>query len=124
MRPDPEGLVNSVSAMPTLRRTHSTWSALPVATAMCGMSPSDLFLGIRASKVVLVHEAVPGTVSWRRQRPAWMTTGMLLPTGTLIRGKVPSGAVMAHTRGEPDGGWPGTGQETPAVKGLTGALGM
>jgi len=79
---------------------------------------------MRAEKEVSAQEAVPGTVSWRRQRPDCMTIGMLLPTGTLTRVKVPSAAVLAPTSGEPDGGWPGTGQLTPAVKVSTGALGM
>jgi hypothetical protein len=79
---------------------------------------------MRAEKDVLEQDAVPGTTSWRRQCPDWMTMGMLLPTGTLARVKVPSAAVLAPTSGEPEGGWPGTGQLTPAVKASTGALGM
>src|ERR1700739_2308023 len=124
IRPEPVGSVNSGGAMPTLRRTHSTESALPVAIAILGMSPSLWFCGMRVEKAVLVQAAVLGTTTWRRQRPDVTTSGMLAPTGTLVRVKVPSVAVMVPTSGEPEGGWPTMGQLTPGVKASTGALGM
>ena len=40
IRPVPPGLVNSLSSMPILRKTHSSASTAPVTIAMSGMSPS------------------------------------------------------------------------------------
>ena len=61
--------------------------------------------------------------TWRRQRPSWMTSGMLVPTGMFVSVKVPSTPVTALTSGEPEACAPQLSQETPGVKGCTGALG-
>jgi len=79
---------------------------------------------MRVENEVLVQAAVPGTTTCLRHLPAWITRGMLLPTGTFVRVKVPSTAVVVPTSGEPEGGCPGAGQLTPGVKASTGALGM
>src|SRR6185437_7972372 len=58
-------------------------------------SPSLLFLGRRVSAAgaALSWQAVTvGSTTWRRQRPVWMTRGMLLPTGTFWSWSVPFGA--------------------------------
>ena len=109
MRPVPLGAVNSVSSTPILRITHSSASTAPVENAMSGMSPSPLFLGKRvsvAATAVLVHDATLGIFTWRRQRPSWMTSGMLAPTGTFLSVNLPSTPVTALTSGEPDEGAP------------------
>ena len=41
------------------------------------------------------------TVNWRRQRPIWMTRGMLFPTGTFESVNVPSNAVYVDVNGLP-----------------------
>src|SRR3954471_1412749 len=59
MRPVPLGEVNSLSAMPILRNTHSSESRLPVEMAVSGMSPSTLLRGRRVSEgamAVVTHE--------------------------------------------------------------------
>ena len=104
-------IVNSVVSTPILRSTHSIASTFPVERAVSGMSPSACVRGIRrmpAGSVVLVvftvfipHEVLTFTVNWRRQRPSWMTIGMLVPTGTFVSVNVPSNAVVVSTRGEP-----------------------
>ena len=106
IRPGPLGSVNSVSATPTLRSTHSTASTEPVATANLGMSPSLWLRGKRdivGSTAVLAQEAVVGMTICPRQRPDTMTTGMLVPPGPFWMVKVPSTAVVAPTSGEPRG---------------------
>ena len=70
-----------------------------------------------------MHWLTVGMTTWRRQRPDWMTSGMLVPTGTLSMWKVPFAAVMVPTSGEPPGAAPGVGQLTPGVNAGTGALG-
>ena len=125
-RPLAPGSVNSAWSMPIFRSTHSVWSASPVATAMSGMSPSERLRGMRVrdgGRAVVVHAAMLGMVSWRRQRPSWMTSGMSAPTGTLPRVNVPSGAVCVATSGLPVTSPPHWLHCTPAAKGSTGPFG-
>ena len=70
-----------------------------------------------------LHAATLGIVTWRRQRPSWITSGMFVPTGTFLRVNLPSTPVTALTSGEPEACAPHLSQETPGVKGCTGALG-
>ena len=42
-----------------------------------------------------------GIVTWRRQRPVWMTSGMFEPTGMFVIWKWPEVSVAALTSGEP-----------------------
>jgi hypothetical protein len=91
--------------MPILRSTHSSASTLPVTIAIRGMSPSVRLRGRRVSVVgsaLSTHDATLLMVTWRRQRPIWITSGMLAPTGTSRSTKRPSGPVTALTTGEPD----------------------
>src|ERR1700733_557872 len=55
-----------------------------------------------ATTVLVPHEVAMFTVNCRRHRPSWMTSGMLLPTGTFGSVKVPSNAVVVETSGLPD----------------------
>src|ERR1700722_1351072 len=80
---------------------HSSVSALPVETAMSGMLSFVSPAGTVGKKLMLgcalaVH-AFTVMVYWRRHLPTWMTSGTLLPTGTLLRVKLPSTAVAALT---------------------------
>src|SRR5580700_6821449 len=77
--------------------------------AVSGMSPTVWLFGIFKIPVGMVasftwfaaQELLMLTVNCRRHRPSWMTSGMLLPTGTLERVKVPSYAVVVVTSGLP-----------------------
>ena len=76
--------------------------------AVSGMSPSACVRGILrmpagmplALTVFEPHAVL--TVKMRRHRPSWMTTGMVAPTGTFVRVKVPSYFVVACTSGLPE----------------------
>ncbi len=70
-------------------------------------------------------DAQAGTLNrnWRRQRPSWMTTGMLVPAGTLASVNVPSKFVYVDTSGEPDTSAPHWRHDAPGVKTWSGALG-
>src|SRR5688500_7710086 len=108
MRPLPDGFVNSESATPILRSTHSSASTRPVAIAKCGMFPSLLLVGSRVpfgpvpGSGVSTHEGRLLIVICRRQRPSWITSGMLLPAGMFASLKVPFAAVVVETSGDPD----------------------
>ena len=78
-------------------------STLPVEKAVSGMSPSPWLCGmtnVDAGIAVVVHDGML-TLKMRRQRPSWMTTGMLLPAGTFVSVKVPLNAVVVSTSGLP-----------------------
>src|SRR5260370_20309480 len=123
MRPVPLLFVNSAASTPIFRSTHSIASTLPVEIAVSGMFPSLLLRGMfRRPTAVVVHA---GTLkeNWRRQRPSWMTTGMLLPTGTLVSVKVPSYFVVTVTSGLPETSAPHWLHCTPALKGVRAAFG-
>ena len=112
--------------MPILRSTHSSASTLPVTNAICGMSPSALVRGRRDWSGVS-GLSTQGSVLieiCRRQRPSWMTTGMLVPTGTLVSVNLPSGPVVAVTSGSPVRSEPHWSQATPRANAVTVPLGM
>src|SRR5580693_5439540 len=88
------------------------------------MSPSACVCGMRVENCVLVHAVVLGITTCRRHLPETATSGMLVPTGTLISVNVPSTLVIAPVSGEPEGGAPTTGQLTPGVNASTAALGI
>ena len=83
MRPPPPGCVNSAWSTPILRSTHSSASTLPVETAVNGMFAAEagfesvLLRGMWMSPTAVVAHAGTLTCTSRRQRPSWMTTGML-----------------------------------------------
>src|ERR1700712_913349 len=112
IRPPPPGLVNSLWSMPTLSRTHSTWSTEPVAIANFGLSPWVGFLGMLMENGVSAQAVVTGMTAWTRHLPVTATMGMLAPTGTLVKMNLPSTPVVVPTTGEPDGGAPGAVQVT------------
>ncbi len=125
----PPGFSNSASSTPILRRVHSTASHEPVRSAIRGMSPWLWFLGIvKFAAVFGMHELVMSTLNCRRQRPSWTTTLMPVPTGTLVRVNVPSGAVYAVTSGLPAAVAPHTSHVIPAGNGSSpgsfGSFGM
>ena len=120
------GGVNSLMSMPTLRSTHSKGSYWPVAIAIWGMFPSCWLRGRRVSSAgsaIEVQAVTFGIFTSRRQRPIWMTSGMLSPTGTFFRVNFPSGPVSTVISGEPDTGVPHRSQATPAGNGASGLLG-
>ena len=101
-------------------------SAEPVAMAVRGMSPSLLLRGRRvwsAVSTVFEQGATAGIVICRRQRPSWITSGMLVPAGMFSRVKVPSGAVCVSTSGLPETSPPHWLQVTPAGNAWTFAFG-
>src|SRR3954466_5074318 len=81
------------------RGRHSIESAPPVVMAMSGMSPSDCLRGSRVwltSVSAKSEQAVTvGILIWRRHLPTFMMSGMLLPTGTSLRTKLPCVSVSA-----------------------------
>src|ERR1700722_1762595 len=124
--------------MPILRITHSSESTEPVENAILGMSPVALPAGHEAFPVwqlgmlvsvaataVFTQAATLGMTICRRQRPFWMTRGMLVPTGMLVRVNDPSTAVAVLTSGEPVTSEPQLqwGTATPSTKGCTAELG-
>ena len=58
-------------------------------------------------------------LSCLRHRPSWMTTGMLLPTGTFVSVNVPSTAVYVWTSGFPVTSAPHWLHWTPFVNACT-----
>ncbi len=71
----------------------------------------------------MTQAATEGMTTCRRQRPIWITSGMLDPTGTFWSWKLPPASVTALTSGEPEAWAPHCSQATPGVNGATGALG-
>ena len=77
-----------------------------------------------AEIAVLTHNATDGTVICRLHRPIWMTTGMLVPTGGLVRVKLPSEAEVVLTIAMPERDTEQVMHETPGLKTLTESWGM
>ena len=79
-----------------MRSTHSRPSTEPVTKPMSGML-SHIVLwcwieGIASvpfPMAVFTHDATLGSVTTRRQRPFWMTTGMFAPTGMSVMVNMP-----------------------------------
>src|SRR5271170_4644880 len=115
-RPEPPcraGLLNWESATPICRSTHSAASTLPVEIAMRGIlsaaSNSACDEGRRvcaAASAVFVQEPTVDMVIFLRHLPAWMTSGMFVPTGMLFSVKVPLTLDVVLTNGEPERGSP------------------
>lgn len=71
-----------------------------------------------------VQAATFGMTNCRRQRPFWITSGMLAPIGTLVRVNAPFSAVVALTSGEPEKlALQLLSHATPGAKGATAAPG-
>src|SRR5258708_36912840 len=98
-------LVNSCSATPIFRSTHSIGSYDPVEMAVNGMSPSADVEGKFRScgSAFCAHAVVIGKWYRRRQRPSWITTGMVsdafLLTGTFSSVNLPLKPVAAVSTG-------------------------
>ena len=93
-----------------------------------GMSPSRWFRGIRVwsdGRAVFCGTAgTVGMVIWRRQRPSWITRGMLVPEGTFVEGEPPVGWRSAVvTRGSPEGGAHRRRRRRPSSEGRERAVG-
>src|ERR1043165_9591843 len=123
MRPGPSGGVNSSGSMPSLRTRHSSASALPVVSAMRGMSPSDCRAGsfrVPSGTGVSAHADTLSSVNWRRHLPIWMTSGTSLPVGGFTSVECPAVSVIADATGDP---LTSHAQVAPALIGSSGALG-
>ena len=122
------GAVISPASRPILSSRHSKASALPVAIAIFGMSPSVAFLGrrVRTGSLmgVVVQSAIAGIVTCRRQRPSWITSGMSLPVGASWIMKLPSEPVTPKATGSPGSLPSQRSQVTPVASGATGPFGM
>lgn len=93
-----------MSEIPSLRSKHSSPSALPVVTAILGMSPSFLLRGsdvISAGSALSVHSWTLSSVICRRHLPIWITSGMLMPDGTLVSVNLPSGPEITWATAPP-----------------------
>ena len=81
-----------------------------------------------AATAVSAQAATVLIVTSRRQRPTWMTSGMLLPTGTsaleLPSVKCPAVSVLVRTTGEPDSAIAQVSQAGPSVYCASAAFGM
>jgi hypothetical protein len=64
------------------------------------------------------------TVTSRRQRPVWMTSGIAGPVGGLLRVNLPLTPVTAVMIGLPDWAAPQVSQATGGVNGCTVVAGM
>ena len=120
-RPLPDSGVNSESEMPIFRSRHSSASAPPVVSAIRGRCPSLWLRGRRVASATTGVSAHAGTsiVTWRRQRPTWITSGIPLPTGTSAvlspSVKLPIVSVFARTTGAPDSAIAQVSQAGPSV---------
>ncbi len=105
MRASLPAMPYSLSSMPSLRKRQNSGSAEPVVSAMRGRLPSAMLLGSRVTcgsvSGLSTHSATVGMVIWRRHLPVWITSGMLSPTGTFSRTKLPSVPLSALTSGSP-----------------------
>src|ERR1700733_11388132 len=93
---------------------------------MCGMWPCVWFLGglvIETGCGLSTHLATFAIVTCRRQRPVWMTSGMLAPTGAFFSENFPSGPVVVEMSGDPETSAVQLSHETPGVNAFTGAFG-
>jgi len=75
-----------------------------VATAICGMSPSDLSRGRRvcsAGSGLSWHCFTSGSSNWRRHLPLVMMSGMFTPAGAFGSEKWPASSLFTATTGTP-----------------------
>ena len=105
---------------------HSNGSAEPVAIAICGMSPSPCLAGsdvVPASSAVDVQAGTLAIVFCTRHLPSWITSGMLVPTGTLVSVNEPDASVVVMTTGSPETLPLQRSQVTPSVNAAGVVLG-
>src|SRR5664280_1456309 len=126
MRPVPPALENWESSIPIFRNTHSIASTWPVDSAINGMASMVLDIACRdgscvsvVATAVVAHEVTAGTIIRRRQRPSWITSGMLVPAGTLVSVNEPSTPVVVCTRGVPDTSHAQPLEDTPSTNVVT-----
>ena len=123
----PVGSVISAGSMPIFSSKHSSGSAEPVTIAIFGRSPSLLVLGqamsCRRRAASTRSPARSAMITWRRHLPSWMTSGMLVPTGTLVSVKLPLESVVVMTTGSPETLPLQRSQVTPSVNGAGVVLG-
>jgi hypothetical protein len=69
--------------------------------------------------VVVAQHATLGIVIWRRHRPSWITSGMLVPHGALVSVNLPSTPVTTPISGEPLTSELHESHATPGVNAVT-----
>src|ERR1022692_2955660 len=116
MRPVPPwaaGLLNWESATPIFLSTHSAASTLPVETAMRGILSAGAPTACAVARwvwvavsAVFVQAGTLDMVIFLRHLPAWMTSGIFVPTGMFVSVKVPFVLEVVVTSGEPESGSP------------------
>src|ERR1700683_473409 len=106
---------------------HPIPSHPPVVRAVWGMLPSVGFFGRRVRfgsvRAVFVHCVTRGIVVSRRHFPSCRTSGIFVPTGTLLRTKLTWAQLSAVVVGSPGATTPQWSQDRPASTGASGALG-
>jgi hypothetical protein len=95
-RPPACGALNSLFAMPMPLRKHPRLSALPVRSAICGMSPSMWFRGRRATPLATAVFAQSLVVTRKTYRhfPLCATNGTFVPVGTSESVKLPLASLI------------------------------